>query len=109
MPSFKSFSYAPGTANMASIIVFNGLTWYRVVQCFLGGTVFGLAIGRSLLYMLFWAINLILLLTNVKLEAEYVCPHYLCYAQYNMLMESRLRDDLAGTQAFIFSLVAFLY
>lgn len=68
------------TANMASIIVFNGLTWYRVVQCFLGGKVFGLAIGRSLLYMLFWAINLILLLTNVKLEAEYVCPHYLRYA-----------------------------
>ncbi|QQK44079.1 FAD-binding 8 [Penicillium digitatum] len=41
---------------------------YRQVRCFLSSTTMGLRTDRSILYIIYWAINLILLLTNNEIS-----------------------------------------
>ncbi|KAE8329874.1 ferric reductase like transmembrane component-domain-containing protein [Aspergillus sergii] len=42
---------------------------YRSIRKAIDRTIYGLHLGRGLLYMVYWAINLVLILTNVDLES----------------------------------------
>ncbi|KAB8209718.1 ferric reductase like transmembrane component-domain-containing protein [Aspergillus parasiticus] len=43
--------------------------WHRSIRKAIDRTVYGLHLGRWLLYMVYWAINLVLILTDVDLES----------------------------------------
>lgn len=60
---------------------------YRSARKTLDRTIYGLHLGRWLLYMVYWAINLILILTNVDLgNLNYVCfSHYLKFMALELI------------------------
>lgn len=58
--------------DMAGMNTLQKLIGYRSLRCFLSRKAFGAPFLRLLLYAAYWVTNLIILLTDVELNAEYV-------------------------------------
>ncbi|KAB8270215.1 ferric reductase like transmembrane component-domain-containing protein [Aspergillus minisclerotigenes] len=78
---FKYGSRKPGP--LAATFVY----WHRSIRKAIDRTIYGLYLGRWLLYMVYWAINLVLILTNVDLGSlKFVGKHLGWVALANLVL-----------------------